>query len=80
MMTETTTDIMTETTEEIETIDLLDKLSNKKNDLLVQYKALKVPLEYAQNDFDKSLIEEKMAILAKDIKSLATHIEEIKEV
>ena len=47
---------------------------------MAQYKALKVPLEYAQNDFDKGLIEEKMAILAKDIKSLVAQIEEIKEV
>ena len=80
MMIDTTTNMMTEMTEEIETIDLLDKLSNKKDELLAQYKALKVPLEYAQNDFDKGLIEEKMAILAKDIKSLVAQIEEIKEV
>lgn len=80
MMTDTTTDMMIEMIEEIGTNDLLDKLSNKKNELLAQYKALKVPLEYAQNDFDKDLIEEKMAILAKDIKSLAAQIEEIKEV
>lgn len=73
---------MTEMTEEIETIDnnLTEELSNKKDALLKQYKDLSEPLSYAQNDFEKSLIEEKRVALAKEIKALAAQIQDIKEV
>jgi hypothetical protein len=69
-------------TEEIEIIDnnSIEELSNKKDLLLKQYKDLSEPLSYAQNDFEKSLIEEKRAVLVKEIKALATQIQDIKEV
>jgi hypothetical protein len=71
---------MTETTRDIEIISQRDELISKKNELLFKYKALAEPLEFAQNDFEKGLIEEKRAALAKEIKSLAAQIERIKEV
>ncbi|MDD3774591.1 MAG: hypothetical protein PHV08_01395 [Sulfurovaceae bacterium] len=73
---------MTKMTEEIEIIDnnSIEELSNKKDLLLKQYKDLSEPLSYAQNDFEKSLIEEKRAVLVKEIKALATQIQDIKEV
>ncbi|MDY0195037.1 MAG: hypothetical protein WC253_02090 [Sulfurovaceae bacterium] len=69
-------------TEEIETIDnnSLEELSDKKDVLLKKYKDLSEPLSYAQNDFEKSLIEDKRALLAKEIKALAAQIQDIKEV
>lgn len=75
-MTENTTKMMQDT----KTINTIDELTSKKNKLLIEYKALAQPLEYAQNDFEKGLIEEKRAALAKDIKSLAAQIEQLKEV
>jgi len=73
---------MTEMTEEIETTDkhLIEELSNKKDLLLKKYKDFSEPLSYAQNDFEKSLVEEKRAALAKEIKALAAQIDKIKEV
>ncbi len=67
---------------EIETIDnnSIEELSIKKDALLKEYKKLEEPLLYAQNDFEKSLIEEKRVVLAKEIKTLATQIQDIKEV
>ncbi len=75
-MTENTIKMM----QDINTIEPIDELISKKNKLLIKYKALAEPLEYAQNDFEKGLIEEKRAALAKEIKSLAAQIEQIKEV
>ncbi len=74
--------ISIEMTEEIEIIDnnSIEELSNKKDLLLKQYKDLSEPLSYAQNDFEKSLIEEKIAVLAKEIKALAVQIQDLKEV
>ncbi len=66
--------------ENTENTTKIDELISKKNKLLTEYKALAEPLEYAQNDFEKGLIEEKRVALAKDIKSLAAQIEQIKEV
>ncbi|MGW8169405.1 MAG: hypothetical protein ACWGHH_05320 [Sulfurovaceae bacterium] len=76
------TEISVEMTEEIETIDnnSIKELSVKKDVLLKEYKKLEEPLLYAQNDFEKSLIEEKRVVLAKEIKALATQIQDIKEV
>lgn len=80
---------MTEISEEIimmdketETIDnnSIEELFIKKDVLLKEYKSLEEPLLYAQNDFEKSLIEERRVILAKKIKTLATQIQDIKEV
>lgn len=71
---------------EIEIIDMkadnysLEELSNKKDVLLNDYKALAIPLEYAQNDFEKNLIEEKRVVLAREIKYIAARIDETKEV
>ena len=73
---------MTGMTEEMETIDnnSIEELSLKKDVLLKQYKDLSEPLSYAQNDFEKNLIEDKRAFLAKEIKALAAQIQDIKEV
>ncbi len=73
---------MTEMTEEIEIIDnnSIKELTNKKDILLKQYKDLSEPLIYAQNDFEKSLIEEQRTALAIEIKALAAQIQDIKEV
>ncbi|MBN2721856.1 MAG: hypothetical protein JXQ77_03460 [Campylobacterales bacterium] len=73
---------MIEMTEEIETIDNnpIEELCIKKDILLKKYKDLSEPLSYAQNDFEKSLVEEKRAALAKEIKALAAQIDKIKEV
>jgi hypothetical protein len=67
---------------ETETIDnnSIEELFIKKDVLLKEYKSLEEPLLYAQNDFEKSLIEERRVILAKKIKTLATQIQDIKEV
>lgn len=52
----------------------LQELETKKRELLAQYKALQEPLEYAQNDFEVDLIQQKRQTLANQIKDLASQI------
>ncbi|MDD5406118.1 MAG: hypothetical protein PHE73_04145 [Sulfurovaceae bacterium] len=60
--------------------NLLEKLYIQKEIMLKEYKSLQEPMALAENNFEKSLIEEKRALLAKEIKALSAQINELKEV
>lgn len=74
----------TETMMKIEIMEtdnnLLEKLYIQKEIMLKEYKSLQEPMALAENNFEKSLIEEKRALLAKEIKALSAQINELKEV
>lgn len=68
---------MQTTNEDITAEEVLEKLTIARASLLEAYKSLKEPLEYAQNDFEKGLIEEKRELLAHEIRQIASQMEEL---
>lgn len=54
--------------------DTLEDCIERKESLLRQYKALKEPLEFAQDDFEAEAIQAQMAGLASEIKTLSEQI------
>ncbi|HFS85508.1 MAG TPA: hypothetical protein ENK72_02700 [Epsilonproteobacteria bacterium] len=51
--------------------------TTQKAALLKEYKSYAADLEYAENDFEQELIQNKRDTLAKKIKALARELEEI---
>jgi hypothetical protein len=66
----------------LENIDKLslEELIDLKNKFLKEYKALEFDLEYAQDDFEKNMIEDKRKKLVKKIKELAGKIKDIENI
>ncbi|SFV90400.1 hypothetical protein MNB_SV-4-754 [hydrothermal vent metagenome] len=65
------------TQEQMEEIAKKETYIAKKEELLKQRKALLHDLEYAENDMEEGLIQEKREHLAKEIKILASKIRKI---
>ena len=57
--------------------DLLADFLEQKNGLLQKYKALKTPLEFAEDDFEAGEIQKKMDALATEIRMLSQKIREL---
>ena len=55
----------------------LDELIKLKGMFLKEYKSLEFDLEYAQDDFEENMIEDKRKKLVKKIKELAGKIKDI---
>ena len=58
----------------------LEELIKLKDKFLKEYKSLEFDLEYAQDDFEENIIEDKRKELAKKIKELAGKIKTIEKI
>jgi len=65
------------TQEEQELVDNKDLYIEQKTDFLTQYKKHQEDLEFADDDFEEGLIEEKRAKLALNIKDLNLKLKQI---
>jgi len=57
----------------------IGELEGLKNRLLKEYKALEFDLQFAQDDFEEDMINEKREKLASKIKEIAAKIKDIKK-
>ncbi len=65
------------TPEQQEEVIKLDDYIKLKEMQLKAYKELKASLEFADDEFEESVIQEQMAPLAKEVKALTQKIKEI---
>jgi len=71
--------IMNLTEEQLAKIAKKDEYEALKKKLVQKRKKMLEDIEFAENDFDEYLIEQEREKLAKEIKTLAANLREIKE-